>query len=115
MDAKKDPGKFTIRFCMSEPRQRKAADVLNAQGRLKAQFLTNAILRYTASEVQENTAIEMENLKKLIKAAVAEELRGKQNGEVCGTPIQETTDELQSFDLCQQSAVVNTLRAFRNG
>ncbi len=44
MDAKKDPGKFTIRFCISDPRQMKAVDELNAQGRLKAQFLTNAIL-----------------------------------------------------------------------
>ena len=46
MDAKKDPGKFTIRFCISDPRQMKAVDELNAQGRLKAQFLTNAILHY---------------------------------------------------------------------
>ena len=45
MDAKKDPGKFTIRFCISDPRQMKAVDELNAQGRLKAQFLTNAILQ----------------------------------------------------------------------
>ena len=46
MDIKKDPGKFTIRFCMADPRQMKAVDELNAQGRLKAQFLTNAILHY---------------------------------------------------------------------
>ena len=31
MDAKKDPGKFTIRFCISDPRQMKAVDELNAQ------------------------------------------------------------------------------------
>ena len=46
MDTKKDPGKFTIRFCMSDPRQKRAVEELNAQGRLKAQFLTNAILHY---------------------------------------------------------------------
>ena len=46
MNAKKDPGKFTIRFCMTDPRQKKAVAELNAQGRLKAQFLTNAILHY---------------------------------------------------------------------
>ena len=52
MDTKKDPGKFTIRFCMSDPRQKRAVDELNAQGRLKAQLLTNAILYYV-----EGTAI----------------------------------------------------------
>ena len=50
MDAKKDPGKFTIRFCMTDPRQKKAVAELNAQGRLKAQFLTNAILHYVGVE-----------------------------------------------------------------
>ena len=52
MDTKKDPGKFTIRFCMADPRQKRAVEELNAQGRLKAQFLTNAILHYV-----EGTAI----------------------------------------------------------
>ena len=50
MDTKKDPGKFTIRFCMSDPRQKRAVEELNAQGRLKAQFLTNAILHYVGIE-----------------------------------------------------------------
>lgn len=50
MDIKKDPGKFTIRFCMTDPRQRRAVEELNAQGHLKAQFLTNAILHYVGSE-----------------------------------------------------------------
>ncbi len=50
MDTKKDPGKFTIRFCMADPRQKRAVEELNAQGRLKAQFLTNAILHYVGIE-----------------------------------------------------------------
>ena len=50
MDIKKDPGKFTIRFCMADPRQKRAVEELNAQGRLKAQFLTNAILHYVGVE-----------------------------------------------------------------
>ena len=44
MDIKKDPGKFTIRFCMSDPRQKRAVEELNAQGRLKA------ILHYVGIE-----------------------------------------------------------------
>ena len=35
---------------MADPRQKKAVAELNAQGRLKAQFLTNAILHYVGIE-----------------------------------------------------------------
>ena len=47
MDGKKDPGKFTVRFNIADPQQRAAAEMLNRQGRCKAQFITNAVLFYT--------------------------------------------------------------------
>ena len=47
--AEADDG-IRIRFCMSDPRQKRAVEELNAQGRLKAQFLTNAILHYVGIE-----------------------------------------------------------------
>ena len=47
MSEKKDPGKFTIRFNIADPQQRAAAELLNRQGRYKAQFITNAMLFYT--------------------------------------------------------------------
>lgn len=46
MDGKKDPGKFTVRFNIADPQQRAAAEMLNRQGRCKAQFITNAVLYY---------------------------------------------------------------------
>lgn len=46
MAEKKDPGKFTIRFNVADPKQRSAAELLNRQGRQKAQFLTTAVLHY---------------------------------------------------------------------
>lgn len=46
MEDKKYPGKFTIRFNIADPQQRAAAELLNQQGRCKAQFLTNAVLFY---------------------------------------------------------------------
>lgn len=46
MADKKDPGKFTIRFNISDPQHRAVIDLLNQQGRSKAQFLTNAVLHY---------------------------------------------------------------------
>ena len=44
--SKKDPGKFTVRFNIADPQQREAAELLNRQGRSKAQFLTSAVLSY---------------------------------------------------------------------
>lgn len=49
MNGKKDPGKFTVRFNIADPQQRVAAELLNQQGRCKAQFITNAVLFYIGS------------------------------------------------------------------
>lgn len=46
MTEKKDPGKFTVRFNTADPHQRTVIEILNQQGRYKAQFLTSAILHY---------------------------------------------------------------------
>lgn len=46
MGGKKAPGRFTIQFNMDDPQQRTVAELLEPQGRRKAQFLTSAVLRY---------------------------------------------------------------------
>ena len=46
MSAKKDPGKCTIRFNIADPQQQAVAELLNRQGRYKAQFITNAVMLY---------------------------------------------------------------------
>lgn len=46
MDGKKDPGKVTVRFNIADSRQREVVDLLNQQGRFKAQFLANAVQHY---------------------------------------------------------------------
>ena len=46
MGDKKDPGKFTIRFNIADPQQQAVAELLNRQGRYKAQFITNAVMLY---------------------------------------------------------------------
>lgn len=70
MTDKKDPGKFTVRFNVCDPQHRAVIDLLNQQGRNKAQFLANAVLHYiNCTETQEvrSTAIpDKETLEKLI-------------------------------------------------
>lgn len=44
--AKKDPYKFTIQFNGGDPSHQQIAEMLNQQGRRKAQFLVNAVMHY---------------------------------------------------------------------
>ena len=46
MTDKKDPGKFTIRLNICDPQHKAVIDLLNRQGRSKAQFLVSAVLHY---------------------------------------------------------------------
>ena len=46
MGGKKQPGRFTIQFNLSDPQQRQVIELLNEQGRRKAVFLTAAVLSY---------------------------------------------------------------------
>lgn len=46
MSEKKAPGRFTLQFNLKDPQQRAVSELLEQQGRHKAQFITSAILRY---------------------------------------------------------------------
>lgn len=43
---KKDQFKFTIQFSPGDPHHRQVTELLNGQGRRKAQFIVNAVLHY---------------------------------------------------------------------
>ena len=100
MDTKKDPGKFTIRFCISDPRQMKAVDELNAQGRLKAQFLTNAILHYV-----EGTAT-LPPQERLMKRMLDD------RADMSAKPT-EKIDSSEPFSADDLATIAGTLQAFR--
>lgn len=44
--AKKDIYKFTIQFSSGDPQHQQVTEILNRQGRRKAQFLVNTVLHY---------------------------------------------------------------------
>ena len=46
MGEKKKPGRFTLQFNMEDPQQRMASELLEQQGRHKAQFIASAVLSY---------------------------------------------------------------------
>ena len=43
---KKNPGKFTLQFNMMDPVHREVAELLDSMGRMKAQFIANAVQYY---------------------------------------------------------------------
>ena len=46
MSVKKAPGRFTLHFNLKDPQQRMVSELLEQQGRHKAQFITNAVMLY---------------------------------------------------------------------
>lgn len=107
MDAKKDPGKFTIRFCMTDPRQKKAVDELNAQGRLKAQFLTNAILHYVEGTA---TLLPQEELELILERLMKRML--DERTDTTAKPA-EKIEPSETFSADGLAAIAGTLQAFR--
>lgn len=73
MDGKKDPGKFTVRFNLCDPQQRQAAELLNRQGRSKAQFIASAVLYYTGSQtLASQTTVDNGQLRRLVEEILAQ-------------------------------------------
>ena len=107
MDIKKDPGKFTIRFCMAAPRQKRAVEELNAQGRLKAQFLTNAILHYVEGTA---TLPPQEELESSLDRLMMRMLDDR--ADMSAKPT-EKIDSSEPFSADDLATIAGTLQAFR--
>ena len=107
MDTKKDPGKFTIRFCISDPRQKRAVEELNAQGRLKAQFLTNAILHYVEGASPLPPQEELEPILERIMKRMLDERTDMT------AKSAEKIDPSEPFSADSLAAIAGTLQAFR--
>lgn len=107
MDIKKDPGKFTIRFCMADPRQKRAVEELNAQGRLKAQFLTNAILHYVEGASPLPPQEELEPILERIMKRMLDERTDMT------AKSAEKIDPSEPFSADSLAAIAGTLQAFR--
>lgn len=124
MSDKKNPGRFTLQFNPSDPQQRIAADILERQGRHKAQFITNAILRYVQSgDGGTMPSIASGELEALILKVLREHgvppAVPQEKREIF--PIQDRTEPAPDFDselaqvfgTADMSVIANTLSAFQ--
>lgn len=116
MIEKKDPGKFTVRFNTADPHQRTVIEILNQQGRYKAQFLTSAILHYIhcsqTPDIHGVSAVGSEEIERIVCSVLARQ----QTVPVSQQEVKQTNITQipagQSED-GDRDAIFKTLEAFR--
>lgn len=92
---------------MSDPRQKRAVEELNAQGRLKAQFLTNAILHYVEGASPLPPQEELEPILERIMKRMLDERTDMT------AKSAEKIDPSEPFSADSLAAIAGTLQAFR--
>lgn len=115
MGDKKDPGKFTIRFNIADPQQQIAVELLNRQGRYKAQFITSAVLYYAHAA---SAAPAVSNSASQDNAAGAQHLRQESEVEreyigsdkAADLPETGKGNDLDDVDM---NAILKTMQAFQ--
>lgn len=113
MDGKKDPGKFTVRFNLRDPQQRQAAELLNQQGRSKAQFIANAVLCYAGglTTAQQGTPnVGSEQLRQLVEDILSQR-EGQTQEKMSFVPEAPADDGILNGP--ERSMIFKTLDAFQ--
>ena len=105
MDGKKDPGKFTIRFNLADPQQRRAAELVNRQGRSKAQFIANAVLCYADGQASGQ-------VRQLVEEILSQRLNLPRE-EPLPAPMGSASMDNDALKDTERSLIFKTLEAFQ--
>lgn len=127
MPEKKEQNKFTIQFNPADPAHRQVIDILNQQGRRKAQFLVNAVQHYLhcpeTPDIPQAAPLDARSIEDIVRRILKE-----QNKPV--PAIQEAVKEYISHPKIESihydeaaemlgedglAAIANTITAFRKG
>ncbi len=124
MADKKSPGRFTLNFNVEDPKQLAVVNILNRQGRTKAQFITEAILHYM--NCPESPAIDIpspqmdeERIRQIVRALLKEQTPPGPQVSIPvtpapaeGTPASVDIAGDTPFDENQLAAIAKTMAAF---
>lgn len=126
---KKGPGKFTVRFNMADPQQKAVIDLLNQQGRYKAQFLSSAILHYVhcpeTPDIRSAAAVDSTEIERIVRHVLAQQQTAtpsalRQGGQEPGEavipweePDSSLPDTRNPAEDADKAAILQTLDAFR--
>lgn len=124
MADKKSPGRFTLNFNVEDPKQLAVVNILNRQGRTKAQFITEAILHYM--NCPESPAVDIpppqmdeERIKQIVRSLLQEQASPRPQVSPPVTPVlaegAPTSIDIAGdspFDENQLAAIAKTMAAF---
>ena len=125
MSEKKDPCKFTIQFNPADPSHEQVINLLNSQGRRKAQFLVNAVLHYIhcseTPDIPQPAAMDTALIETVVRKILSEQqMKPKEKASPHKTHAKEP-EELR-FDEAEDllgaeelAAIANTMAMFRTG
>lgn len=127
MPEKKEQNKFTIQFNPADPAHQQVTDILNQQGRRKAQFVVNAIQHYLhcpeTPDIPQTAPVNTNAIEDIVRRIIEEKYKPV-------PAIQETVKEHTSYPKtekiqCDESvellgkeglmSIANTLKAFKKG
>ena len=124
--AKKDLYKFTIQFSEGDPLHQQTADILNRQGRRKAQFLVNAVMHYLhcseTPDIPQPSPIDTNAIEMIVRRIMAQESSkpisdGQSSQEPAQRPVKsEQINFGDASDLLGEdgiAAIKNTMASFR--
>lgn len=124
--AKKDIYKFTIQFSSGDPQHQQVAEILNRQGRRKAQFLVNAVIHYLhcseTPDIPQPQPIDTNAIEMIVRRIMAEESSKPIAGEQSIQPPAQRLIKSEQINFGDASdllgedgiaAIKNTMASFR--
>ena len=123
--AKKDIYKFTILFSSGDPQHQQVAEILNRQGRRKAQFLVNTVLHYIhcseTPDIPQQPPVNTDAIETIVRRIIEEYSEKPTRQDVRKTPEKKTvkSEEIAFDDAAELlgedgiAAVRNTIASFR--
>lgn len=123
--AKKDIYKFTIQFSSGDPQHQQVAEILNRQGRRKAQFLVNTVLHYIhcseTPDIPQPPSINTDAIETIVRRIMEEYAPKPTRQDARQTPEKKTvkSEEIAFDDAAEllgedgMAAIKNTMASFR--
>lgn len=123
--AKKDPNKFTILFNGADPFHQQVVDMLNQQGRRKAQFVVNAIQHYLhcseTPDIPQPAPVDTVAIETIVRRIMEEQSSKQKPPEDKQEPVKRTvkSEQIDFGDAAELlgeegvAAIRNTMASFR--